>query len=68
MADVSKKAVGIQLSKTAFIKNSFAMVGIAIYKDEPIKGTRKAANVAANNADILFVFSVALTMDFLPPG
>jgi hypothetical protein len=66
IADVSKNAVGIQLNKIASIKNSFPIVGSAMFIDEPIKGTRKAANVAASNADILLVLSVLMTI-ILPP-
>jgi hypothetical protein len=37
-----------------------------MFIDEPIKGTRKAANVAASNADVLFELSVLMTI-VLPP-
>ena len=53
MAAVSKNEVATQLSATASIAKSFPIEGKAILTEDPMKGTKNAANIAIIRATFL---------------
>ena len=58
MAAANKNDVGIQLNRMALVANSAPIAGRAILTAELIKGVKKLARVATNNAVILIDLSV----------
>ena len=68
IAAARRNEVATQLNKTASIANSFPIEGSAILIEEPIKGVRKAVNVATSKAALLFRISfksiVFIAVDF----
>src|SRR5512136_146901 len=66
MAAARRYEVATQLSDTASIANSAPIEGRAMLIEEPIKGGRKAASVAATRADH-FTEESSITLTFQKP-
>jgi hypothetical protein len=58
MAAANKNDVGTQLNRIALVANSDPIAGSAMLTAELIKGVKKLAKVATNNAAILIELSV----------
>jgi hypothetical protein len=61
MAEAKRYAILTQLRKMASIRNSLPIEGSAILTEDIPKGTKKAANVVTNKANLL-VSAVSILM------